>query len=534
MKACTPCAKLKIKCELRRTDDKCKRCIRLGKQCERQAPGAHSSKGTPVHESATADVLQLRAASNPISQSLRTVAPTFRVSLAPMIQPSQSPLSESGGLWPNEQDAIDMLRLFQLEMSYLFPFVVVPWHVTPSELRDAEPLLYTAIMMAASQSNRSRQLRLAQVFREEVSRAVLVDGEKRLGIVQAILVYIAWNHVHVKIGHQVIVQLHLAIAQITELELDRNPRQPSRVAVGAFRALEKDASEVSPRTLDERRAFLGALWVASIIKACLKDIQGLEFTAYVQECCTVLEEAQDTPNDFYLVQLIRSQSLVDRVSKILYADEKLPIMTPALSMTISILEKEIQKQEVSAWLNSRCTPFLKLQHNMLKLHLYKIVLDDYLFQPQSSHALLRSNLLISCFHTVETLLQCFISLPSLTVLCLPFTNWAMVGHGMFVLSRAIDVQHGNYGTTALSGALSLRELYHSAGEKLDEVMAAGSKELPPRSLPEPFEQMAVKLKEMGQVPQRNTLNPERLWESTVNGNEMNFTSFDWGYEMWGV
>lgn len=83
-----------------------------------------------------------------------------------------------------------LLQLFQDEMIPLFPFITIPLDTTPDQLRHEKPLLFMVVMMVASQSDVSRQLELAQLIRSDFSQAVLVRGEKSLGLLQALLVYI--------------------------------------------------------------------------------------------------------------------------------------------------------------------------------------------------------------------------------------------------------------------------------------------------------------------------------------------------------
>jgi len=75
-------------------------------------------------------------------------------------------------------------------MTEHFPFVVVPAHVSAAELEVDKPLLFNAIMMAAC-NEPTEQISRAKKLRKDIAQKIIVEGERNLDILQAILIAVA-------------------------------------------------------------------------------------------------------------------------------------------------------------------------------------------------------------------------------------------------------------------------------------------------------------------------------------------------------
>ena len=93
---------------------------------------------------------------------------------------------------PNEQEAEIMLLEFKVNMTEQFPFVVIPTDSTSQSLQRERPLLWKAIMVAASHKNSDRQLALGLKVIDNLTPRLLFRAEKSLDLLQALLVLIAW------------------------------------------------------------------------------------------------------------------------------------------------------------------------------------------------------------------------------------------------------------------------------------------------------------------------------------------------------
>ncbi|KAF2188998.1 hypothetical protein K469DRAFT_564970 [Zopfia rhizophila CBS 207.26] len=401
-------------------------------------------------------------------------------------------------------------------MAPLFPFVAIPPDVTPDQLWHEKPVLYMSIMMVACQSDIHRQLNLARMVRYEISQAVLVRGEKSLELLEGLLVYLAWNHVHLQLGSQLYNLLHIAVAMLTELGLNKEPYAWSKTAAGALREFGRDRRAGVTRTLEERRALLGVFWMSSITKTCFKDIEAVRFTRYTDKCCRILEEAMENPTDIYLVRLVRLQQKADRIGEILYTEELDTVsgMSAPLAMDISSLESEVLEIGRALPLEIPQAALLLISYNTLRLYLYKIALDDQLFLtssistestfPSTTYTIFRNNLLASCLATIKSMVSLFFALPTRIIFSLPYPTWGQIGHAMLILSRLSEVKHDTWDPAYVSSELDIRETLKALARRLEEVMTIGIGEIPARRLSEIFTHMVSRLRELSETVGRSS------------------------------
>ncbi|KAF2438109.1 hypothetical protein P171DRAFT_372405 [Karstenula rhodostoma CBS 690.94] len=391
------------------------------------------------------------------------------------------------------------IKLFVEEIAPMFPFVVVAPDTDAEQLAREKPLLYKCVLMVTCQNDVDRQTNLARVIGDEIGRCV-GHRERSISILQAVLLYVGWTHIHQHLGAGFLTPMHLAMAMVTELRLDEEAQVNSKISAGALRGIGQ--TEPPPvRTLEERRAYLGVLWMASIINICFHNMVTPRITKYTEDCCHVLEAAQDHPNDVYLVELIRLLRLVHRVDRVVYQDalDVSSEMTPPLAMVIGALQGEVAlptkfKPSVPAQ-----AVLSRLSQKMVELHLCKLALEDGYFPPESSHTVFRADLLVACLATIDALLDTFCDIADLAVLSLPYGYWGMVGHAIKIYSRLSDVRYGPWSPTA-----SRRHAFGQLAQKMEEANAAGQKARPARRMPEFHEQLVAKLRELGEVQANDT------------------------------
>lgn len=132
--------------------------------------------------------------------SISTAAPTPAPPVAPSAAYPDTYVSNCSPLLPHgkaaslsPENAASLFEVFCQELAPLFPFVMLPPTTTERQLFQERPMLHMAIMAVACQSDLELQVTLARTFREEISRAIFVSGEKNLVMLQAILVFLAWS-----------------------------------------------------------------------------------------------------------------------------------------------------------------------------------------------------------------------------------------------------------------------------------------------------------------------------------------------------
>lgn len=84
------------------------------------------------------------------------------------------------------------LNLYRSVYAPYFPFVLIPVMLTAYELHDKKPFLFRTIISVTAPQSPVTQSEIKLWFREYIAQHVVVNNEKRLEILQAILVHLAW------------------------------------------------------------------------------------------------------------------------------------------------------------------------------------------------------------------------------------------------------------------------------------------------------------------------------------------------------
>ena len=95
------------------------------------------------------------------------------------------------------KDLVDVSYAKQLlgefrTMSDYFPFVLISPNTTVQGLSLKKPMLFLAILMTASGSDRILQITLEERYRRELATKVIVKSHRSLDCLQSILIYLAW------------------------------------------------------------------------------------------------------------------------------------------------------------------------------------------------------------------------------------------------------------------------------------------------------------------------------------------------------
>ena len=202
--------------------------------------------------------------------------------------PGQSSTTYSGdAATPSDHEAQSFMEIFSTRMVPLFPFIVVPAHMTAEQLRQEKPFLYLNISVVACQEA-SRQREILSVVREYVAEHIVLRGEHNLDLLQGLMVHLAWyisvsrvplsnvpgqtaDKGNADLGPLNLVQgsaqldvfLQLSVAQVVSLGLNQGVARMKSLdhPLAYMRATDLHPDQTPPRTLDERRAYLGCYYL---------------------------------------------------------------------------------------------------------------------------------------------------------------------------------------------------------------------------------------------------------------------------------
>ncbi|KAJ9615255.1 hypothetical protein H2200_001329 [Cladophialophora chaetospira] len=181
----------------------------------------------------------------------------------------------------NESEGEVALQSYRIEFQPLFPFVVLPADVSFIDVRETKPLLLLVVLMMTSPHASTRQLSIAKKLRHIISYSVLVKGNHSLDVLQGLLIFVNWYHLHLQLGSQLCNQIHLVMSVMTELRLNKSADSKNfKLGLGLLGYFGKAGSvpsvmatiegrdaprEPTTRTSEERRTFLGCFFLTSIV-----------------------------------------------------------------------------------------------------------------------------------------------------------------------------------------------------------------------------------------------------------------------------
>ncbi|KAI7285732.1 hypothetical protein KC345_g1566 [Hortaea werneckii] len=252
----------------------------------------------------------------PSTHTLTGSSPSYTAMSAPLqhsqpIDNNQAPLldctaQQYQSIGTSLMQAEILLDRYRRLLAPEMPFVVIPSHVTAQHLYTDKPLLLRAIVTVTYFHNLPEQRRMVKMMMRDVSERVLLNNEKNVGVIQAILVFVAWYHPHVFWGQQATNLLHLAMAAVVDLAIDRPPGMSGD---GSFKAaaMKQGGTHFVQRvpTLEEYRALAGVFYLSSTVATSFKKLGPFQPTKYLDECLMHLAEAREYESDALLVQMVR-------------------------------------------------------------------------------------------------------------------------------------------------------------------------------------------------------------------------------------
>ena len=175
-------------------------------------------------------------------------------------------------------NAIELFRSKQRA----FPFVVISPNLSLDSLRRQRPFLFLAILCCGTEPDFKLQQHIELELRENLSRRILVNGEKSLDLLQGILVYLTWYvaalprcigscqancsryHFYFHPDREQIYQLsQMAIAMTVDLGMDKATRRPPMCSSSSEIMPFMSYSRPSAGEIEGMRAYLGCYFLTS-------------------------------------------------------------------------------------------------------------------------------------------------------------------------------------------------------------------------------------------------------------------------------
>ena len=189
-------------------------------------------------------------------------------------------------------------------MADFFPFVTLPQNLSCRELLQQRPMLMFAVLTVASYDSVLLQLTLSREFRKVVTVKIM-NGEKSLDLLQALLVFIAWHHHYMDsqaVSIPMLCQLCIGIAGGLGLDSISTTRPSSSY---------DDSSE-----RESKRAYLGCYYLVSNIGlAESAKPRGMSYSSTLRAYASDLASAWEKKTDAILPVLLDTCQFMEDVNE---------------------------------------------------------------------------------------------------------------------------------------------------------------------------------------------------------------------------
>ncbi|KAJ0121791.1 hypothetical protein J7T55_008958 [Diaporthe amygdali] len=345
--------------------------------------------------------------------------------------------------------AAQLLDRYNYEMTPHLPGVVLPPSLTAGELRETKPILFLAIMAAASSETPEIQRIAVKELMQTFAERIVIIGEKSLELVQALTVAVMWYWPPEDLEDIKFYQL-VHMAMIMALDLGLGKRKPRGSKPSLWGSPTKRHPQPDPTTIEARRTWLLCYYLTVNTAMALHRPFLLRWTTFMAECMDILESSPEAaPTDKYFCHLVWTHQLVEEIGFQFCMDD--PSVSVSLSdhMTqhrIRSFERELDKHktQVPAELMQ---PSLKLGFDTLSLYMHELALQtdpaDAFKAPFPSDSLVSNapltpaytSALAACLTAIDGIFDTFLVMDPVSIRCMPVFNFVRISYATVILIK---------------------------------------------------------------------------------------------------
>ncbi|KAJ6787399.1 hypothetical protein PWT90_10917 [Aphanocladium album] len=373
------------------------------------------------------------------------------------------------GLVPLEL-AARLFSRYKTHMVRHLPGVVFPPSTTIADLRRNKPILFLALMAAASGEDHALQRVLQKELMQIFAQKVIVTGEKTLELVQALNVAVIWYwppeyfeelKFYQLIHTAAVMAIDIGLGRKTNGKNRRNPATSATTATPVTMGWRGDPSRKAPppdpTSLEARRTWLTCYYLASNTAMSLHRPNLIRWTSFMAESMEILETSVDAaPTDKYFCHLVWTHHLGEQIGTQLSMDDPDMVVDIADARTqyaLRALERDLERYR-NGVPPERMQATLKIGFDLLNLYMHETVLHvdnssevgagfdadalkDGMMVPSAEAPLSAQhvNALTSCLAAINGIFTTFLGLEVESIRCLPVFNFVRVAYAVVVLMK---------------------------------------------------------------------------------------------------
>ncbi|KAL9565924.1 hypothetical protein ACKAV7_010106 [Fusarium commune] len=355
----------------------------------------------------------------------------------------------------SQQEASDRLDVYRRDYVPHFPFVPVPSSMCASELYVESRVLFWTILAVVSPLGDKVQMEFKAWFRRYLAEHLVVRQEKSIDILQAMLIYLAWNDFHFYGELQVTNIIQMAIGLVIDLRLDKHAGHflggPKTLLGDAWTSMSKHPIKMKVhQTAADKRAVLGVYHITNLLSPYFRKSTIFHWSTHLASCCGNLTEAREYESDIYLVSLVRMQHLADRGFSVIPAidpfDPTPPTFHAVTAMALDTVHRELENYFKLQPEIVKQIPGFSAHYNSILVRLYEPILTmkpTSLLSPDTplTEPFLRSEYLWKCLEAVQNTLETHVTLPPEKISLLPVTVSCVLAFVTVTASRLIMAEN---------------------------------------------------------------------------------------------
>ncbi|KAF4428278.1 cercosporin resistance [Fusarium acutatum] len=359
------------------------------------------------------------------------------------------------GFRVSQQEASERLDVYRRDYVPHFPFVPVPSSMCASELYVESRVMFWTILAVVSPLNDKVQMEFKAWFRRYLAEHLVVRQEKSIDILQAMLVYLAWNDFHFYGELQVTNIIQMAIGLVIDLRLDKHAGHflggPKTLLGDAWTSMSKHPLKMKAhQTAAEKRAVLGVYHITNLLSPYFRKSTIFHWNTHLASCCDNLAEAREFESDIYLVSLVRMQHLADRGFSVIPSidpfDPTPPTFQAVTAMALDTVHRELENYFKLQPEIVKQIPGFRAHYNSILVRLYEPILT---MKPSSllstdtslTEPFLRTEYLWKCLQAIQDTLENHVTLPPEKISILPVTVSCVLAFVTVTASRLIMAEN---------------------------------------------------------------------------------------------
>lgn len=358
-----------------------------------------------------------------------------------------------------------------------YPMVAIPNDISAEQMRATKPALFLAIIAASAGKENSE---LSAALDKEVLQAYatrsLVQSEKSLELVQALLVSAVWYHPPSKFGQLKYYEyIHMAATMAMDIGIGTRPTQhrfgrsakregrpktihPAEDVNNPDLSMTPRSRDSSPDTasIEARRTFLACYIICVGVSMSLRRPNTLRCSSYIRESVDYIERSPNAiPTDRTLVAWVRLIMIAEEISSSWCYDDPGGIAS-ITELRTQLMMKDFDKRLTSWYTNLPETDVgtgaMMIMYHTIRLYLFEIALhidhssEDFKapyqmggIQPYPMEEEVPTQVLAeaiaNCIETSHALLTTFLAMDVEGCRSLPVFSYVRISFAAFVLAK---------------------------------------------------------------------------------------------------